>query len=75
MNLLDVIKANIFGEGKGQTMSDAQLANFLAIDIFEREKVIADEQEINFLEKRLRAILHGLNKTLVSGERINQEEA
>ena len=37
MNLLDVIKANIFGEGKGQTMSDAQLANFLAIDIFERE--------------------------------------
>ena len=75
MNLLDVIKVNIFGEGKGQMMSDAQLANFLAIDIFEREKVIADEQEINFLEKRLRAILHGLNKTLVSGEVINQEEA
>ncbi|MAZ40092.1 MAG: hypothetical protein CMF49_08215 [Legionellales bacterium] len=75
MNLLDVIKANIFGEGKGQTMSDAQLANFLAIDIFEREKLIADEQEINFLEKRLRAILNQLNKTLVSGEVINQEEA
>ena len=75
MNLLDVIKANIFGELRGQTMSDAQLANFLAIDIFEREKVIADEQEINFLEKRLRAILHGLNKTLVCGEVINQEEA
>ena len=68
MNLLEVIKANIFGEVEAQHISDTQLANFLAVDILEREHDEASEMEINFLEKQLSTSLRCLTKTSVCSE-------